>query len=544
MGYDFEADKQYNFETSVSMILELNKTCFTPGEYINGTITLRPKEGDSPPFLQDPRATLYLTEYAYYTYMENEIDPRTNQSTFVSKVAEENIPLLSIPLDFSQFRDTNISSCPKLPFTCQIPLVIYPSCLFGAKTFVKHYLCVDFPFIRAKKTCIIVIKNPPYFSKYNRLLQEPAMCYREKTKHKLFFSQGSFSASIKIPKNAFKYDEKVPFEIDIDLTKMSLDIKNIKVSLRRRVKKNQRDSHNQVFKEEENTAVAKKVCSFNKNDKKIHISDDIIIDQDKSPKYIYDKLDKDNRKVAEKYNGVYLYPTCYGGLLSVEYFIQMKLEMNTVWSTNEEFVVPIDFYEPFVNQSNANPQQPQYPPQQPQYPTQQPQYPPQQPQYPPQQPPQYPPQQPQYPPQQPPQYPPQQPQYPPQYPPQQPQYPPQYPPQQPQYPPQYPPQQPQYPPQYPPQQSQYPPQQSQYPSQQPPQYPQQYQQPQMIMPGQGQPGQMYGQMPMAQNPNAAAMGAAAMAANQAAPVSPSKESPSSTQATLMISELRDNVVIM
>ena len=465
MGYDFEADKQYNFETSVSMILELNKTCFTPGEYINGTITLRPKEGDSPPFLQDPRATLYLTEYAYYTYMENEIDPRTNQSTFVSKVAEENIPLLSIPLDFSQFRDTNISSCPKLPFTCQIPLVIYPSCLFGAKTFVKHYLCVDFPFIRAKKTCIIVIKNPPYFSKYNRLLQEPAMCYREKTKHKLFFSQGSFSASIKIPKNAFKYDEKVPFEIDIDLTKMSLDIKNIKVSLRRRVKKNQRYNHNQVFKEEENTAVAKKVCSFNKNDKKIHISDDIIIDQDKSPKYIYDKLDKDNRKVAEKYNGVYLYPTCYGGLLSVEYFIQMKLEMNTVWSTNEEFVVPIDFYEPFVNQSNANPQQPQYPPQQPQYP-------PQQPQYPPQQPPQYPPQQPQYPPQQPPQYPPQQPQYPPQYPPQQPQYPPQYPPQQqPQYPPQYPPQQPQYPPQYPPQQSQYPPQQYQYPPQQPPQYP-------------------------------------------------------------------------
>ena len=156
MGYDFEADKQYNFETSVSMILELNKTCFTPGEYINGTITLRPKEGDSTPFLQDPRATLYLTEYAYYTYMENEIDPRTNQTHFVSKAAEENIPLLSIPLDFSQFRDTNISSCPKLPFTCQIPLVIYPSCLFGAKTFVKHYLCVDFPFIRAKKTCIII----------------------------------------------------------------------------------------------------------------------------------------------------------------------------------------------------------------------------------------------------------------------------------------------------------------------------------------------------------------------------------------------------
>ena len=89
--------------------------------------------------------------------------------------------------------------------------------------------------------------------------------------------------------------------------------------------------------------------------------------------------------------------------------------------------------------------------------------------------------------------------------------------------------------------------------------PQQYQQPQMIMPGQGQPmmpgqqvqpgqqmlGQVYGQMSQtAQNQNVAAMGAAAMVANQVAPVSPNKEVPSSTQATLMISELRDNVVIM
>ena len=50
-------------------------------------------------------------------------------------------------------------------------------------------------------------------------------------KHKLVFSQGSFTASIKIPKNAFAYDEMVPFEIDIDLTKMSLNIKNIKVNI-------------------------------------------------------------------------------------------------------------------------------------------------------------------------------------------------------------------------------------------------------------------------------------------------------------------------
>ena len=55
--------------------------------------------------------------------------------------------------------------------------------------------------------------------------------------------------------------------------------------------------------------------------------------------------------------------------------------------------------------------------------------------------------------------------------------------------------------------------------------------PQTIMPGQ-------------QNANAANLGATAMAANQISPVSPNKDVPTSTQSTLLISELRDNVVIM
>ncbi len=46
------------------------------------------------------------------------------------------------------------------------------------------------------------------------------------------------------------------------------------------------------------------------------------------------------------------------------------------------------------------------------------------------------------------------------------------------------------------------------------------------------------------NPNAANIGSAAMAASQASPVSTNVEAPSSTQSTLMISEIRDNIVIM
>ena len=88
--------------------------------------------------------------------------------------------------------------------------------------------------------------------------------------------------------------------------------------------------------------------------------------------------------------------------------------------------------------------------------------------------------------------------------------------------------------------------------------------PQMIMPGQQpmtqgvpampqtiMPGQQTQQMPMQQpmpnqmaNQNAANLGSMALNAQQAAPASPNKDVPTSTQATLLISELRDNVVIM
>lgn len=62
-------------------------------------------------------------------------------------------------------------------------------------------------------------------------------------------------------------------------------------------------------------------------------------------------------------------------------------------------------------------------------------------------------------------------------------------------------------------------------------------QPQMIMPDQAQAGQTA-------QPTTQEVGAAAMAAQKASPESAQKDAPTSTQATLLISELRDNVVIM
>lgn len=77
------------------------------------------------------------------------------------------------------------------------------------------------------------------------------------------------------------------------------------------------------------------------------------------------------------------------------------------------------------------------------------------------------------------------------------------------------------------------------------------QQPQMMMPDpnnmMAQGGMVPPQQPnmmAAGNVNTQSIGSVAMAANQIQPNSPNKDNPISTQATLLISELRDNVVIM
>ncbi len=87
-----------------------------------------------------------------------------------------------------------------------------------------------------------------------------------------------------------------------------------------------------------------------------------------------------------------------------------------------------------------------------------------------------------------------------------------------------------------------------------PQQPQPMQQPQQILPNQPmQQATPMMQMPQQvapvasgapMDPAAQNLGMTALQAQQAAPVSPNKESPTSTQSTLLISELRDNVVIM
>ena len=68
-------------------------------------------------------------------------------------------------------------------------------------------------------------------------------------------------------------------------------------------------------------------------------------------------LDKDKTQGTEKFENIRLYPSCSGGLISCQYNLKIIIETNTLFSTNEEINIPIDFYSPFndkVDGGNKN----------------------------------------------------------------------------------------------------------------------------------------------------------------------------------------------
>ena len=66
-----------------------------------------------------------------------------------------------------------------------------------------------------------------------------------------------------------------------------------------------------------------------------------------NPKEVYTLLDNDKRNHNKKFKDIKLFPTCYGGLLSCEYFIKIIFEIDSWFSSNEQIEIPIDLYEPY-----------------------------------------------------------------------------------------------------------------------------------------------------------------------------------------------------
>ena len=358
MKLNFNLGDKFNYENEVSLSIELEKTCFSQGEIINGTIILTPKKNSTITELINPFAKISFQEKHCYEFLETYHEEDNNIIKPTKKITKELKSLGSYSMDFSNYKNAKLIPNLKIPFQIKAPNDAYPSCFFEKNAFVIHFIICEFESLKVKKSFPIIIKNNYYFSKENKLLQIPAIYRKDISKNKFgFLSCGNFAVMVTLDKNICPYNEHLPIKIDIDCTNLkSIKIKGVTIYLIRSYRKNAKINKN-FLKEEKKEELVRKILPLKEGLISYQIEDDIKIPKsgfDLNPEEVYKLLDKDKNPSTEKFENIKLYPSCSGGLLSCQYNIKIVIETNTFFSTNEEIIIPIDFYSPFNNLDNKN----------------------------------------------------------------------------------------------------------------------------------------------------------------------------------------------
>ena len=183
MGNNNPYKNKYNEEKEVKLDITLNKVCYLPGEQIIGNLYIQPKSGINETILNDTNVTIKIIQLQYYSYTEGSgEDERTISGSDEKDILIENF-------DFVNFKGANILSGIKISFSIKIPLNIHASLIFNGD-YVKHYLFVEFPGIKAKRAIMIIIKRFEKFSNENKLLRIPAKAFGDFYKKKKFRYKG------------------------------------------------------------------------------------------------------------------------------------------------------------------------------------------------------------------------------------------------------------------------------------------------------------------------------------------------------------------
>ena len=144
------------------MDIELQKTCYFPGETINGLLIFTPKSGITDALFTDTNSHFVISQRQFYILRTNSHYSANNQ------VLEDTI-LVEKDFNFNKFLNENILLEMKIPFSIQLPTNAYPSCFFnGQLSYVTHNLQVEFPKLKAYKSITFIVKNSQYFNNDNR----------------------------------------------------------------------------------------------------------------------------------------------------------------------------------------------------------------------------------------------------------------------------------------------------------------------------------------------------------------------------------------
>lgn len=332
----------YKANKYISFSLELEKVCFFPGEYINGKLFLEGKPGLKETKLKEPNALFIINQNQIYDYYSPQFGDYTSD--------EKNLNIYENTLTFNDFTGANLLSKIIIPFSVKLPLSTYPSVSFSDGGYVEHTFSVEFPSLKIKRTYKIVVKNNPNFTIKNKLLKIPCKLNINQSKSKFLFNKGNYILLINLPKNVFYYDEQISYNILLDCNNLNLVINEIKISfIRKRITNSSAKPIEERVKRE--TLLTERI-KLNQSDKvhningKINFPNEHSDDKNVYPPLVYQIIDEkgpygENCKVLiKKYN---IYPSCRGGLLTVEYFLKIKLIFQTSLTFDESINIPLDF---------------------------------------------------------------------------------------------------------------------------------------------------------------------------------------------------------
>ena len=346
MGNDVYS--KFNYGQNLPINIELNKVCYFPEEIISGTITLSPRLEVFEPLLDKPELFIILDEYQCYTYVTNNGEKSTTNR------AHKKNNLINIKLIFKDYITTDYKPEIKFPFKVQIPKEAYPSLIFSEEDFVRHYLSIEVPHCKVKRTKVIIIRN----AFPSKVLTKNFETKKEFSKSKLFSDKGSVTVKVKMPKNFYFYDENIPFEMDIDCSNLNqkLKIKSVKVLLARRKRINYTKERTKERYSGQKEIYTKEI-NLEKGLTNYTITDivNFPIEYHFPPK-IYEEFEKHGiYEVNDKKLNIKLYPSCRLGVLSCEYFLKFRLHFDSLLTCNEKLKIPLYFTENNeLNQSLKN----------------------------------------------------------------------------------------------------------------------------------------------------------------------------------------------
>jgi hypothetical protein len=306
MGGDMYS--KYNNEKNMSINIESNKVCYFPGEIMSGTITLFPFIQSFEKIMDNPKLNITIAELKRYSYQAGSGKHKH------TVVREEEKNIASTSIDFGALVTMNYSEGFKVPFSIQIPYNAYPSIKFSLNGYAKHFIIIELPDIKAKRTKMFVIKNNFPNNIDNTLLRNMIEENKEYKKSKLFSDKGSCLLNIKMPKNYFFYNEKIKKKFDSEKGLNNLHISDF--------------------------------LEFPTSSDYISVY----------PPKVYETFEEHGLLEIDDSKFLYnLYPSTYNGLVSVDYFISVKIYFDTSLTFDEEFFVPIYFSANFPNNCNMNP---------------------------------------------------------------------------------------------------------------------------------------------------------------------------------------------